>query len=141
MDTVRDIAITFCASAVFTAAISLLHGRALEKSGRYIIALVLLCSVISAVAKGDFDFSLPTAASAAQEYKGVSDLCEYQAEYIISNILKDNGIMYKNITAKATKNEDGSIIINEIQIEGVKEENSVRQVLTEQGIDCRVVIR
>ncbi len=140
MDTVREIAITFCAAAVFAAALSLLHGRALEKSGRYIIALILLCSVIGAIAKGDFNLSMPAFNSQEEESSAVTDICEYQAEYLVAGVLREKGVTFENILAKATKNEDGSIIINEIEVVGTTEEQVIKALRT-KGIDCRVICR
>ena len=141
MDSVREIALTFCASAVLTSAFGLLTARTLEKSGRYITALILLCSVIGAIAKGDFNFSLPTTASTSAQQQTVLPVCEYQAQYTIADILNSKGVIFENITAKATKSEDGSIIINEIEIEGAPEEGAVLRALAEQGIDCRVILK
>lgn len=141
MDSVREIALTFCAAAVFTSALSLIYGKTLEKSGRYIIALILICSVIGAVAKGDFDFSLPSNETALEESEAVAAMCEYQAEYLIADILRESGIAFENISAKATKKEDGSIIINEIELEGAGDEEQTLQALEAQGIDCRVIFR
>ncbi len=141
MDSVREIALTFCSTAVFTSALCLINGKALEKSGRYIISLILICSVIGAVAKGDFEFSLPSAEAVTQGADTAEAICKYQAEYLVAEVLKENEIVFQNISAKATKNEDGSIIINEIEVEGVQEQEKTLKTLEEQGIDCRVIFR
>lgn len=141
MNSIREIALTFCAAAVFTAALGMLNGRALQKSGRYIIALILLCSVIGAVANQGFSFDFAVETSTAKQNTAQISLCEYQAEILIGEILQKGGIGFQNITANATKSGDGSIIINEIEIETDDPQNKALEVLTEQGIDCKVVFR
>jgi hypothetical protein len=139
MDSIREIAFTFCTAAVFCAALSLVNGKSLEKSGRYIIALVLLCSVIGAISKGKVDIALPSISYGGIEYRGEEAVCQYQAEYIIKNLFDKKGVLYENISAKATKTQDGSIIINEIRIDGGKDKDKINEVLANEGIDCRVV--
>ena len=140
METVREIAITFCATAVFTSALVLINGRTLEKSGRYIISLILLCSVIVAIGRGKFNFNLNDSFKTEQSTSTTfSSICEYQAEYMIKGMLNNKKINFTNIEAKATKNKDGSIIINEIQVEGVADRNAVSSALKAEGIDCKVI--
>lgn len=141
MESIRDIALTFCATSVFTAALTLLNGKVLEKSGRYIIALIMLCSVIGSLQKADFRLDLPESTPASEETVQEISLSEYQAGYLVGQILKKSSVNFTNISAKATKNEDGSIVINEIVIEGVKDMESAASVLSASGIDCRVIFR
>lgn len=137
MDSVKEIAMTFCAAAVMTAAIGLLGGNRLEKSVRYIIALTLICSVISVAVNKDFKFFISSTPNDTPSYN-TDSLYEYQAEYLIGDILGQRDIQFENITAKATKKEDGSIVINEIEISGCKQSQSAIEILRGIGIDCNI---
>jgi hypothetical protein len=140
VDSVKEIALTFCAAAVLLSGISLLGTSALEKSKRYIITLIMLCSVIGSVANAEFDFSLPdTDVFTASGEETAENISAYQAEYIVADLLKKEKIKYEKVTAKANKNQDGSIVINEITISGAEEREKILSVLRKTGIDCRVV--
>lgn len=140
MNTLREIALSFCAAAVMTGAIGLLAGDRLQMSMKYIISLSLICSVLSVAVKGDFSFDLTFTSAQTQEIS-TDPLYEYQAEYIIGEILKSAGITYQNITANATKNEDGSIVINEIEITGCSDSQKAKEKVMNQGIDCVIKVK
>ena len=55
--------------------------------------------------------------------------------------MKKEGIAYQNITAKATKCDDGSIIINEIEIFGCNDAAKVKNKLSLNGIDCDIKVK
>ena len=63
-----------------------------------------------------------------------------QAEITVGQILEQNGITFKKITAKATKTEDGSIIINEIEISGCQNGQNAKEVLQKEKIDCKIKV-
>lgn len=138
MDKIREIALCFAGTAVFCSAAGLLCGNLLQKSSRYIIALVMLCSIVSAVFSGGFSFAaaLPQAEE-APVYEELS-LYEYQAEYLVGQLLSDEGIIYLDIRASANKTADGSIIISEIILSGVSDSSAARDILQKEGIDCRL---
>ena len=137
MDSVREIAVTFCVVATLTAALGLLGGMRLQKSVRYILSLTLICSVVAVAPKQDFHFFIPNDPQSTVSYS-TDRLYEYQAEALIADILKKENIQFKNITAKATKNEDGSIVINEIEISGCKLYEKAEEALKNIGIDCKI---
>ncbi len=138
MDKIREIALCFVGSAVFCSAVGMLCGNLLEKSSRYIIALVMLMSVVSAVFSGGFSFSaaLPQAEE-VPVYEDIS-LYEYQAEYLVGNLLSDAGVNYSDIRACANKSEGGSIIISEIILSGVSDYSAAKEIIQKEGIDCRL---
>ncbi len=137
MGTIKDIAFAFCAAAIISAAVGLLCGNRLEKSMRYIISLTLICTVISVAVGRKFTFFAQTQPQSTVSYDEMP-LYEYQAEYLIADILKKEGIEFENITAKATKSEDGSIVINELEISGCKSREKAVNTLNDMGIDCNI---
>ena len=139
MNTVKEIAITFCAAAIITAAVSLIGATSLGGSLRYILSLGLICTVLSVAVRGDFNFFYSTSQSVVAEYNS-NALYEKYAENIVGQILSENGIPFKKITAKATKNEDDSISINEIEIYGCEKAQEAKQALLDQKIDCSVKV-
>lgn len=139
MNTIKEIALSFCASAIFCAGIGVLGGSALQKSGRYIIALIMLCSVVGTVAAADFELSfLPEASVSESEPNLSEDLSGYAAEQLVAGILREKGIDFQKITAEVTKNREGGIVINKLLISGAEDEKRVRDILGEIGIDCVV---
>lgn len=140
MNLIREIAISFCAAAVMTAAVGLISGGRLQMSMKYIISLCLICSVLSVAVGGKF--SLPSALpSFSPKSYSTDELYEYQAEYIVGEILKSGGVTYQNITAKATKNSDDSILINEIEIIGCSDSEKAKNLLNSSGIDCDIRVK
>ena len=139
MNSVKEIAITFCASAIITAAVSLIGTNSLAGSLRYVLSLGLICTVLSVAVKGDFSFFYPISNTQTVEYSS-NALYEKQAEITVGQILEQNGITFKKITAKATKTEDGSIIINEIEISGCQNGQNAKEVLQKEKIDCKIKV-
>ena len=137
MDKIREIALAFCAVSVFSAAAGLLRGKSLIKSGKYIIGIVFICALISCFKDTDIGFSLPDPAEPTSS-DGIS-LSEQGAEYLLAEILRKNSVKFGEISAKATKNGDGNIIITEITVFGADDEEGVMAVLGALGIDCRVI--
>ena len=140
MNLIREIAISFCAAAVMTAAVGLISGGRLQGSMKYIISLCLICSVVSAVVGGKLSLTATVPTFTPKPYSA-DNLYKYQAEYIVGEILKKEGIAYQNITAKSTKSSDGSIIINEIEIFGCNDAAKVKNKLSLNGIDCDIKVK
>ena len=139
MNSVKEIAITFCAAAIITAAVSLIGTNSLAGSLRYVLALGLICSVLSVAVNGDFTFFYPADKVEAEQYSS-NALYEKQAEIMVGEILEQNDISFKKITAKATKTEDGSIIINEIEISGCQKGPEAKEILIGKQIDCKIKV-
>ncbi len=138
MENLKEIALAFCGVSVFSAAVGLLKGRNLFKSGKYIIGLVFICALISCFK--DFSFSLDlTNAEAYSECDNTISISQYGAEYLVADALKRNSKNFSEISATATKNESGDIIITMITIYGADDREGVMTVLNSLGIDCRVV--
>lgn len=140
MNLIKEIAISFCAAAVMTAAVGLISGGRLQMSMKYIISLCLICSVLSVAVGGEFNLQSSIPSFSPKEYS-TEELYEYQAEYIVGEILKSSGITYQNITAKATKSSDDSIIINEIEIIGCSDSDKAKTQLASSGIDCDIRVK
>ena len=140
MNSVREIAAMFCGAAVLSAAVLVLAPSSLNSSSKYITALIMLCVLVSGIARGNFSFDFSNFNNNAQTAASTeAKLSQYQAEYLVGELLSGKGVEYRNISAKATKSEDGSIIISEIKIEGTNDKGGVDEVLSSAGIDCRVV--
>ena len=139
MDGIKEIALAFCATAVATAAFAMLKGRTMEKSGQYIIGILFLCSVVSAVFSADIHFSFPKTETVSV-LENETEMCEAQAEYLIASYLEKRDIKFEKIRCRANKTEEGSIVISEVVIYGT-EDGSAEELLKELGIDCKVTIR
>ena len=74
----------------------------------------MLVSIVGAVSSADFSFEIKESSLSASAVETELALSEYQAEYICHALLSEEGIKYEKIKARATKTEDGGIIINEI---------------------------
>lgn len=139
MDSIRELATVFCAVSVFVGTIGILTGGALDKSMGYILSLIFLASVVSALHSGNFNIELKGEQAMAQNSENEERLSEYQAEYICKEILKEQSISFEKITATANKTEDGSIIISEIRIKGADMCDEAVRVVEESGL-CKKVI-
>ena len=137
MNTIKDVAFTFCVTAVVAAAVGMLCGNRLEKSMRYIISLMLICSVLSVVVGKQLKFFSNDDSRDAVSYD-MKPLYEYQAEYLVADMLKKAGIECENIKANATKQENDSIVINELELIGCKNPEKAIKLLRETGIDCDI---
>ena len=137
MNAIKEIAFSFCITAVVAAAMGLLCGNRLEKSMRYIVSLMLICSVLSSAVGTKFVFFESSDTENTVSYNTLP-LYEYQAEYLVFEILKKADIKVEKITANATKSEDGSIVINELEIIGCSERERAIKVLSKTGIDCNI---
>lgn len=138
MSTVKELAIFFCAVSVMCGAFNLLAGKTLEKSFKYILALIFLSVMVSAIANLDINFSIKTNANAIKENQNVIAMSSYQAEYLIGEALSKTNIKYSKISAKANKEEDNGIVINEIIISGASDVELARSVILDLGI-CETV--
>lgn len=139
LDSVKEIALIFCSAAVLSAAVGLLSGKALQKSMKYITALIMLCALLGGITGTVFDFNFNISRFGEVSSDTAFSLSEYQAAFLVEEILSEKGIGFRNISAKATKTEDGGIIISEVRIKGADDEQSACAALEENGIDCRVV--
>ena len=138
MDGIREITVIFCGAAVMAAALRLLCGNRLEKSGRYIGALIMRSAIVSGIAGARVDLSLPDASAATSEDTALA-ISEYQAEALVTALLNEQNVAYGKVLATATKSDEGGIIINEIKIEGAADKNKILAAVRAAGIDCAVV--
>ncbi len=140
MENLKEIALAFCGVSIFSAAAGLLKGRNLFKSGKYIIGLVFICALISCFKDFSFSLELPNIEAYSENYNTVA-VSQYGAEYLVADVLRKNSKNFSEISATATKNETGDIIITMITIYGADDREGVMTVLNSLGIDCRVVFR
>lgn len=138
MTTVKELAIFFCAASVMCGAFGLLAGKTLEKSFKYILALVFLSVMVSAVTNFNFSFKMPVSASNETQNETALNLSSYQAEYLTGVLLNENGIIFSGVEAFANKVEDGGIVISKINIYGATETEKARQIILDSGI-CETV--
>lgn len=139
MGAIKDIAFSFCVTAVISAAVGLLGANRLQKSLRYIISLTIICSVVSVAAHKKFNFFAELGSQSMVEYDE-TPLCEYQAEYLVAEFLRKEQISFENVNATATKYDDGSIVINEIEITGCNTPSAAQKALRDVGIDCEILV-
>lgn len=129
MSGVKEIVTFFCAVSVMCGAFNLLSGKTLNKSFKYILALIFLCVIVSSFTKADFKIILPKSTTTAATSESVIAMSEYEAEYLIRALLDESQIKYTKIKAYANKLEDGGIVINEIVLSGVTEKEKARALI------------
>lgn len=134
MDSIRELAVIFCAVCVFSGGFRLLAGGALEKSAGFIFSLILLTTFVVAISRTEVDFDISVEQSAAASADAEEAMSEYQAEYICRSLLEEKGIAYEKISAEATKNDDGGIVINKITIKGADDGEEAIKAVVDSGL-------
>lgn len=134
MGSIKTIAAIFCGATILSGGFRILGGGKTEKSMGYILSLIMLVSIVGAVSSANFSYEIKENSLSASAEETELALSCYQAEYISRTLLEENGIKYENIKARATKNEDGSIIINEITIKGANLPSEAEKILKESGL-------
>lgn len=138
MSAIKELVAFFCAASVMCGAFNILAGKTLEKSFKFVLALIFLCIVVSAITNLNVDFKLPERVTATAKSDNVIALSEYEAEYLTGEFLNENGINYTKIKATANKIEDGGIVINEIKISGATDTKRAEELILNSGI-CETV--
>ncbi len=138
MDSIKELATVFCAVCLLSGGLGLLVGGKLRKSAGYILSLILLLSVVGALAKTDLDFNIEQKTEAALSEGYEEAMSEYQAEYIAGTLLREAQISYEKVSASANKNPDGGIIINEIIIKGASNTAEAARIIKQSGLCDRV---
>ena len=134
MGSIKIIASIFCGATILSGGFRMLGGGKSEKSVSYILSLIMLVSIVGAVSSADFSFEIKESSLSASAVETELALSEYQAEYICRALLSEEGIKYEKIKARATKTEDGGIIINEITIKGASLPREAEKILKESGL-------
>ena len=134
MSGITEIVAFFCAASVMCGAFNILAGKTLEKSFKFVLALIFLSIMVSSFAKVDFKLNIPKSVSAIAESENVLALSSYQAEYIIRSLLDEKNIKYTKISVLANKEEDGGIVINEILVSGAEETETIRELILNLNI-------
>ncbi len=140
MESLKELTTVFCAVCLLSGGLALLSNGLLEKSVGYILSLILLASVVGAVAKIDIDMNIKTETESTAATVGAEGVSEYQAEYICRSLLEEKGINYEKVEATATKKEDGSIIISKITVKGTDRGAEAVKTVVESGLCDRVDI-
>ncbi len=138
MSGIKEIVAFFCAASIMCGAFNILAGKTLEKSFKYILAIIFLSVIVSSFSKFDLTFEFPKSVSAVAESENVLAMSSYQAEYIISAILDENKIKYTKIRSVANKDENGGIVINEIIISGAEEPEKIKEIIQNLNIMATV---
>lgn len=138
MSGIKEIVAFFCAASIMCGAFNILAGKTLEKSFKYILALIFLSVIISSFAKFDINFKFPKSVSAVTKSDNVLAMSSYQAEYIIRSLLDEKNIKYTKIQSVANKDENGGIVINEIIISGAEEPEKIKELILNLNITATV---
>ena len=85
MNLIREIAISFCAAAVMTAAVGLISGGRLQMSMKYIISLCLICSVLSVAVGGKFKAYEDRLSAYAQQIDQLEDATGKIFDHVIQH--------------------------------------------------------
>lgn len=106
--------ISFCVAAVILSVSKwLLSDGEMKSITNFLLSVVFLSTVLSAVLKTDFSF-FKTNVQNDDTYS--TALSENVATVVLETVLTGEGISYEKIETKADKQEDGSIIISEVTV-------------------------
>ena len=131
MNYLNSFLMSFCVSAIFIGAVFLIcpSGK-MSKPVKYILTLVFTVVIITSVTNKNlnFDFSgfeTPTVDTDGEELKIQS------AEYVLGEVLRQNGVNFSKITVCTTKAEDSSIVISKVIIFSQERDEKILDALSE----------
>lgn len=114
METIKVFVAVFCTCAVMVGGMKLLLGGALEDSGKYILALILVVTTVGALTNIDISLKNIKPEIAEETDTNAQALVCYETEYLIKELFKNNNVSYKKIQVKTTKTKENSIVISEV---------------------------
>lgn len=132
MNWLTSVIASFCASSVFLGALFILCPKGnISASVKYVLSLVFLVSVISAAGIGvkKADFSLNAFSSQQISANNFEDL---NIKLAFEEILRKNGISFKEITVLTDKLTNGGISINKVIIRSDCEKEKIIAALGEE---------
>lgn len=131
MSYLNSFLMSFCVSAIFIGAVFLLcPGGKMSKPVKYILTLVFTVVIITSVSNKNFDldfsdFKVPTVDTDGEELKIQS------AEYVLGEVLRQNGVNFSKITVCTTKAEDDSIVISKVIVFSQESQDKILDALSE----------
>ena len=131
MSYLNSFLMSFCVSAIFIGAVFLIcPGGKMSKPVKYILTLVFTVVIITSVSNKNFDldfsdFKVPTVDTDGEELKIQS------AEYVLGEVLRQNGVNFSKITVCTTKAEDSSIVISKVIIFSQERDEKILDALSE----------
>lgn len=131
MSYLNSFLMSFCVSAIFIGAVFLIcPGGKMSKPVKYILTLVFTVVIITSVSNKNFDldfsdFKVPTVDADGEELKIQS------AEYVLGEVLRQNGVNFSKITVCTTKAEDDSIVISKVIVFSQESQDKILDALSE----------
>lgn len=131
MSYLNSFLMSFCVSAIFIGAVFLIcPGGKMSKPVKYILTLVFTVVIITSVSNKNFDldfsdFKVPTVDTDGEELKIQS------AEYVLGEVLRQNGVNFSKITVCTTKAEDDSIVISKVIVFSKESQDKILDALSE----------
>ena len=141
MEGIYSFVSVFCVTAVMIGGIKLLLGGVLEESGKYILAIILLTVTVAAIANTNISLKANKRETISKTSDYSENLFAYETEYVIKNLLKENGINFKKIDIKTTKNKDGDIVISEVVVFGAEEKEKTVNLIMKTIITQKVTVK
>lgn len=129
MTRLSDFFITFCVSAIFIGALTIIcPGGQISKSVKYILSLVFTLLIISSAVKLDFDLNLTTDTDAINSHAEVLDT--KSAEYVYSQCLNAAQLEFSKISVLTNKTDDDRIVISKVLIYSKEEKSKILSALS-----------
>lgn len=138
METVRELSTGVCASAVILGAVYVICPNG-KMSGpvKYVMGLIMMLCVLSPFFTSSFSFS--RTAEEADLKISAEGMMTAQTEYVVSELLEDNGISVDKIKVYMDISKNGSISIYRIKLYGVSSDTA--KALLEKSMNgCEVIL-
>ena len=141
METIKVFVTVFCTCAVMVGGMKLLLGGALEESGKYILALILVVTTVGALTKINISIKTDKWEIEQQSENNAEALITYETEYLIKELFNSNNISYKKIEVKTTKSQEGGIVISEVIIYEGEPEQKAKELILNNQIAPKVTVK
>lgn len=141
MNALNSFITAVCAACVIIGAAYLIcPDGSMQKPVKYVLSLVFIAVIISAVpiARVKFDLNFN-----AYEYgeKTEDELLISGAEYVYGSVLKKAGVNFNKITVCTDKTESGGISIIKIAVSTNEPEYKVKEALNAAGVNYEVTVQ
>lgn len=144
MSSIKGIVLGLCAASLVLGATYMLRPTraATEKSIRFAFAVIFLSIMVvsvSTLVKKDFSFN--SMQSEGMHLDSAEGIIQVQAEYLSSEVLRQQGIDFKKISVLTDKSESGDIFIKRITVVSGEDPQSIRKHITRvietNGVEVR----
>lgn len=141
MNALNSFITAVCAACVIIGAAYLIcPDGSMQKPVKYVLSLVFIAVIISAVpiARVKFDLNFN-----AYEYseKTEDELLISDAKYVYGSVLKKAGVNFNKITVCTDKTESGGISIIKISVSTNEPEYKVKEALNAAGVNYEVTVQ